>query len=356
MDRAGAETMVMNLYRVIDRDRFQFDFLYFTDKKCDYDDEILKLGGKIYRVLGKNSFVRMKKTIKLLKVNPQWETVHAHMLLNNAFHMYAAYKAGVKQRISHSHSTCNKPKNSITDKLYYSLSRKIQHHYSTHFVACGEAAANFLFSEVNDVILLPNSIDIEGFAEVASKNKNYLKEEFSLNDNTIILLQIGRLSPVKNHTFSFRIIKELKNHIEDFKFFIVGQGPLKENLEEEVKRLRIDDVVEFLGVRSDIPQLLASADLMLMPSLHEGFPVVLVESQATGTSALISDTISDEVDLAVGHIYFESLHNDPIEWAKQIANIVDEKHISVSERVNTLKNQGFDIHTNVKVLEKLYVD
>lgn len=356
MDRAGAETMIMNLYRVIDRKQFQFDFLYFTDKKCDYDDEILKLGGKIYRVLGKNSFVRMKKTIKLLKVNSQWETVHAHMLFNNAFHMYAAYKAGVKQRISHSHSTCNKPKNSITDKLYYSLSRKIQHHYSTHFVACGEAAANFLFSEVNDVILLPNSIDIEGFAEVASKNKNYLKEEFSLNDNTIILLQIGRLSPVKNHTFSFRIIKELKNHIEDFKFFIVGQGPLKENLEEEVKRLRIDDVVEFLGVRSDIPQLLASADLMLMPSLHEGFPVVLVESQAAGTPALIADTISSEVDLGVKLVYFESLGNKPKIWVEQIEKIVDRNQISVDERVQTLKKQGFDIHTNVKVLEKLYVD
>ena len=131
MDRAGAETMIMNLYRVIDRKQFQFDFLYFTNKKCDYDDEILKLGGKIYRVLGKNPLDRMKKTIKLLKNNQQWDTVHAHMLFNNAFHIYAAYRAGVSQRISHSHSTSNSSKNKIVDKLYNSFSRNIQYSYSS---------------------------------------------------------------------------------------------------------------------------------------------------------------------------------------------------------------------------------
>ena len=298
----------------------------------------------------------MKKTIKLLKNNQQWDTVHAHMLFNNAFHIYAAYRAGVSQRISHSHNTSNSSKNKIVDKLYNSFSRNIQYSYSTHFLACGDAAAEFLFPRVKDVVVLPNSIDIEEFAAVASNNRGYLKEEFKLKADTIVLLQLGRLSPVKNHSFSFQIIKELKLTGVDFKYFIVGQGSLKESLEEEVKRLQLEDVVEFLGVRSDIPQLLASADLMLMPSLHEGFPVVLVESQATGTPALIADTISSEVDLGVKLVYFESLGNKPKIWVEQIEKIVDRNQISVDERVQTLKKQGFDIHTNVKVLEKLYVD
>ena len=113
MDRAGAETMLMNLYRSIDRSKFQFDFVTFTTDKGDYDDEILSLGGKIVPIVAKDSLGRMGKLYRFLKTQPEYNIVHSHVILNNAFQLTAASLAGVKMRISHSHSTSNGGKGAI---------------------------------------------------------------------------------------------------------------------------------------------------------------------------------------------------------------------------------------------------
>lgn len=212
MDRAGAETMIMNLYRAIDRSKFQFDFLSFSNKKGDFDDEIESLGGKIYRITEKNPFKRMKLTTKLLKQNKQWETVHCHTLFSNGFHIYAAYQAGVKQRISHAHNTSDLSKSKWIATLYHFISRKIQKKYSTDFVACGIAAGQFLFPNKKNVLIIPNSIDTQSFANIAERNQMYLKNEFNLDSNTKVILQLGRLTRVKNHKFSFEILNELKKY------------------------------------------------------------------------------------------------------------------------------------------------
>ena len=355
MDRAGAETMVMNLYRAIDRKKYQFDFLYFTNKKCDFDKEIESMGGKIFRIIENNPISRMLKTISLLKENSQWKTVHCHTLFSNAFHIYAAYVAGIKQRIAHSHNTSDQSKNRYIARIYQKFSRIVQQQYSTHFVACGIAAGKFLFPLKNEVLVIPNSIDVQKFAESSNLNNDYLRNEFNLSSTTKIIIQLGRLNKVKNHVFSLSIIKKLRNDHAHFKYFIIGQGDLQNEILDEVKREDLEDVVVFLGLRTDISELLASADLMLMPSLHEGFPVVLVESQAAGLSALISDTISKEVDLGVGLIHFESLSSSIESWIEKmncIMNISDK--ISENDRVKKLKYKGFDIYENAKLLEKLY--
>ena len=232
MDRAGAETMVMNLYRAIDKKKFQFDFIYFTNKKCDYDDEIENLGGKIYRVLAKNPIHRMNELTVLLKQNPQWEIVHAHTLLSIGFHLLAAKRGGVKKRIAHAHST-NDGKKSLLGKLYKFLSLRLLAHYATNYIACGKAAGDFLFPNQKDIQIIPNSIDIRMFAEVSDTGKMDLRNEFQLIKDTLILIQLGRLIEVKNHVFTLAIAQELKDLNVKFKLFFAGQGDLKEDLEQQ---------------------------------------------------------------------------------------------------------------------------
>lgn len=354
MDRGGAETMVMNLYRAVDKAKFQFDFIYFTDKKCDYDEEIESLGGKIYRVLASNPINRTKELTVLLKKNPQWETVHTHTLFSNAFHVYAAYKAGVKRRFSHSHTTSDKSKSSIVSLFYQNISRKIQSKYSTDFVACGEAAGKFLFPKRKNVLIIPNSIDTKLFVDAANNAKFSLKNELLLKEDTLLLLQLGRLNKVKNHVFTIAIAQELKKQRINFKMLFAGQGDLKDDLEQQVKEKELENEIIFLGLRTDIPELLAGSDLMLMPSLYEGFPVVLVESQAAGIPALIADTISPEVDLGTELVYFESLQSSVDVWVQRIQQILEVKRMNSEERLEKLQQAGFDVYTNAKRLEKLY--
>src|SRR5690554_249031 len=144
MDRAGAETMVMNLYREIDRSRFQFDFVYFTADHCDYDDEIEALGGRIHRISATNPLARLLALRALLEVG-DWRIVHSHTLFSSGLHLTAARLSGVPHRVAHSHSTQDANSTSMLGRAYQRLTRGLLGWMSTRRVACGEAAAAYLF-------------------------------------------------------------------------------------------------------------------------------------------------------------------------------------------------------------------
>ena len=348
MDRAGAETMLMNLYRHINRSKIQFDFITFTKEKGDYDDEIVSLGGKIIPIIAKNPIERLIKLQKFLKANPEYQVIHSHVLLNNAFHLMAAKSAGIKHRISHSHSTSN-GSNSNLRKLYEIWAKKAIQQLATYRIACGAEAAQYLYGTTEDVLILNNAIDLKKYSNIAKAQKNYWDNV--LPHKGLRLIQVGRLTEVKNHEFSLKIAKALREQGFEFTFFIVGQGALESEIRDLIVEYELAEQVHLLGVRDDVPELMAGADLMLMPSLYEGFPVVLVESQAIGLKSVIANTISQEVDLGVNLIEFKdiSLANDWIDYLlkfrkpKQLDNVVD-----------ILSQRSFDIKKNADILTQLY--
>lgn len=349
MDRAGAETMLMNLYRHIDRDKIQFDFITFTNEAGDYDAEIIELGGRIIPVIANNPIERMLKLQRFLKQSPEYNIVHAHMSLSNAFHLLAAKGAGVKHRISHSHNTSN-GQSSVVKKLYEKWALITNRKLATQKIACGGLAAEYLFGSKKDVWLLPNAVDVRKMIEVADKSRNYISQKF--DDNGLKIIQVGRLNNVKNHQFSVKIAQELKRRKVDFTLYIVGQGPLEDELKKKVRVLSLENSVKFLGVRTDIAELMASADYMIMPSLHEGFPVVLVESQATGLVSIVSDKVSDEVDLGLGLIDFLAIDSADA-WADRL--LLSQKLTLTDDKiVKALESKGFDAATNAKELTELY--
>lgn len=349
MDRAGAETMLMNLYRHIDRDKIQFDFITFTNEAGDYDAEIIELGGRIIPVIANNPVERMLKLQRFLKQSPEYNIVHAHMLLSNAFHLLAAKGAGVKHCISHSHNTSN-GQSSMVKKLYEKWALITNRKLATQRIACGGLAAEYLFGSKKDVWLLPNAVDVQKMIEVADKSRNYISQKF--DDNGLKIIQVGRLNNVKNHQFSLKIAQELKRRKVDFTLYIVGQGPLEDELKQKVNALSLQDNVKFLGMRTDITELMSSANYMIMPSLHEGFPVVLVESQATGLKSIVSDQISQEVELGLGLVEFLPLNSEK-DWIDRLLNSKKMKK-DKDVIVNSLKKQGFDAGTNAQKLSEFY--
>jgi glycosyltransferase EpsF len=348
MDRAGAETMLMNLFRNIDRTLVQFDFITFTQEKGDYDDEIHELGGRIFPIIAKNPIERMFKLTSFLRQHSEYRIVHAHMLLNNAFHLLAAKRAGIQHRISHSHNTSN-GKFGVMANLYERVAIYLNKTLSTQKIACGIEAAEYLFGTTENVWLLNNSIDLQQYSQIAKKNKNYWKS-FNQNIQGLKLIQVGRLSEVKNHRFSLEIAKKLKEQGVSFTFLIVGHGPLENCIRRIIQDYDLDKNVYLLGVREDIPNLMAGADVMLMPSLHEGFPVVLVESQAIGLKSIISSKISKEVDLGVNLIYFKEL-NDIETWIEEFK---DRNPVNLDCNIEVLSNYGFDIKKNAVLLLNFY--
>ena len=350
MDRAGAETMLMNLYRHIDRTQVQFDFIKFTTQQGDYDDEIQELGGRIFPILAENPIERMFKLTSFLKQHSEYRIVHAHMLLSNAFHLLAAKRAGIQHRISHSHNTSN-GKFGVLAFLYEKFAIYLNKRLSTKKIACGKEAAEYLFATTENVWLLNNAIDLKLYRQIAEKNKNYWKS-IKHDIQGLKIIQVGRLSEVKNHRLSLEIARKLKEQDITFTFLIVGQGPLENSIREMIQDYTLDKNVYLLGIRDDIPNLMAGADVMLMPSLHEGFPVVLVESQAIGLRSIISSKISKEVDLGVNLIDFKDLNN--IEgWIKAFEYINPVSNQFGSD-VEVLAKKGFDIKQKSVELLALY--
>ena len=349
MDRAGAETMLMNIYRQMDRSEVQFDFITFTQQKGDYDDEILSLGGKIYPILANNPIEHMFKMKFFLKKHPEYQIVHAHKLLNNAFHLLAAKYAGVPHRIAHSHNTSN-GKMGIIKKAYEKWALQVINKTATYKIACGELAAKYLFRSTDGVMILPNSVDCNQMIEKAEKNRNYIRQNF--NDGNLKIIQVGRLNIVKNHKFSLKIAEELSKRGVKYTLYIIGQGPLDSEIKKEIEKKSLAKNIKMLGIRSDITELMASADFMIMPSFHEGFPVVLVESQTVGLHALVSDKVSSEVDLGLGLVHFLPI-NSPKEWADYLEKF-NLKSISNSEIYNKIRKSGFDLVENYNNLLKFY--
>jgi glycosyltransferase EpsF len=352
MNRAGAETMVMNLYRALDKTQYQFDFVYFTDDACDFDEEILALGGKIYRLPLSNFVSRTVAMYRFLKANKQFYAIHSHMFLNIGFDFAAAYLAGHRNLIAHSHSTSNHVETNFIQKIYYHLSRILINIFTKTAIACGKEAGDFLFYKSKKVLVMPNAIDFKLFNN--SNLSNVLRNKLKITNDTLLICQIGRFQPVKNHEFTLRLAHFMKKQQLDFHFVFVGNGLLEQQTIKLAHELQVTNAVTFLGLRADIPEILSQADVMIMPSFHEGFPVVLVESQVAGTPALISDTIANEVDLGVNLVVFESLNSDLKLWSDKLFELKSQKKINHTSHHGVLKQKGFDITDNAKKLIEIY--
>ncbi|WP_394907284.1 glycosyltransferase [uncultured Mesonia sp.] len=353
MDRGGAETMIMNLYRNIDRSKFQFDFIFFTTKESDYEKEILKYGGKIHRILASNPIQQFRQLVTFFKLNRGYKIVHSHTLLNSGLNLFAAKLAGVPNRIAHAHSIRNGDNTGLRHKIYEASMLFLIANFANYRIGCSRSAAKYLFKTNEKILYLPNAVDVKAFLAIKKKEITNNTSDSKLN-----ILQVGRLEEVKNYAFSLALAKQLKKEGFDFTMNFAGKGSLKNEIQENIINYNLGNEVKLLGLRTDIPELMVKADVLIMPSLFEGLPVSLIEAQAIGLPAIISNTVTDEVDLGL-----ELINRLPITGDKSL-NLWVEKCLEVKnkdnsytddERLIKIEKTGYDIEASAKLLSDLYL-
>ncbi len=356
MSRGGVETLLMNLYRNIDRSKVQFDFLEHTSKEADYDQEIEALGGRIYRIprftiwnFGK----QLKEYDKFFKEHPEYKIVHSHINLSSLGVLKAACKSGVPTRISHLHSS-NLKGNQITfsyrcKKLVFPLISK----YLTHRFACSQMAAHDGFGKNKDVVIFNNGVLAEKF-RFNNSDREKQRKILGWNDK-LVLLNVARFNPQKNHSFLVDIFNEVLKRRKDVILVLVGVGNERVHIETQVKQLGLGDYVQFLGSRTDVPALLNAADLFVFPSLFEGFPVSLVEAQASGVPIIASTAITKETGIT-DLIRFVSLDESPKEWARIILEETEQTRKPREIYAEVVKNAGFDIKNLADSLADFYLN
>lgn len=354
MNRAGAETLLMNIYRNIDRNKFEFHFISHTKEKCDYDNEIEALGGKVI-YLERPNFRNLNKYKRdfnnIVKNNGPYRTIHAHMQLNNGLILKMAKEAGIKNRISHAHLNGDYSKDSFARSCYRRYSKCLIKNNATVNLSCSNESGEYLY-EGREFTLLRNAIDLNNF-NLGDKYTRYLNSEFNLDNDIKIITHIGRFVEAKNHKFVIDVFSKIVEKTDNYRLVLCGDGPLKKEIEELVKKRGLSNYVYFLGVRDDINKILLGTDIYFMPSILEGLPVVLVEAQAAGVNCIISDNIPKECDIEMGLINYRSLNDNLNNWVNIILEL-NLKSINFRERKKFIIKRGYSLEENIIFLDNLY--
>ena len=359
MDRAGTESLIMNLYRNIDREKVQFDFAVSAEKKCAFDDEIEVLGGKIYHyprycVYNHISYIEWWKNF--FGKHQEHSIVHGHIGSTAAIYLSIAKKNN-KYTIAHSHNTNSKISMlSILYKLYSYPTRYI----ADFFFGCSKQAlidryGKKIASSKEKSLVLNNSINVEEFIFNFEKRKQ-IRQELHIKENEILIGTVGRLSPQKNPMMTISIVKTLFNRGEKFRFLWVGTGEMEYKVKQEISSIGLDSIFILTGVRDDIDRILMGMDVFIFPSLWEGLGISCIEAQASGLPTLCSESVPQDANVSDR---FLSLPLDNVEeWCDVIQNKIELIKKGAVDRSNThqqVSDAGYDIKQTAKWLEDFYI-
>ncbi len=276
-----------------------------------------------FRKLGPKKYY--KELYNLLKNRNCYDVIHIHTGLQSAIPILVAKRLKIKKIICHAHSNSIQRKVSfLKNKCISPFLRLIINIFATNKVACSREAGDFLFGK-NKYEIINNGIDVDLYSNIDEKCIMNLKDKFDINNENILIGQIGRFSKMKNHEFSLQLARATKNN-KKIKYIFVGDGENFEYILDIINKENLN--VTCVGRQNNIPIWLNVFDKMILPSLSgEGFPMVLIEAQATMTECLVSDLVPRSADLKINKVKFHSL-NDFDFW---IRNIVDTKK---SENIN----------------------
>ena len=349
MHRAGLETMLMNYYRNIDKKKIQFDFIFDDDSNDIPYDEIEKLGGKVILIPPYQKVFKYHKELKRVLMSGNYKIVHSHINTLSVFSLFAAKKAGVPVRIAHSHSTTNKKewKKNLLKLVLRPLSKK----YATHYFACTEHAAKWMFGDNEDTYILNNAIDLDKF-KYSKQIREEKRKKLKIKEDTFVIGHIGRFVKQKNHEFIIDVFNEIHKENKNAVLLLVGKGPLMDEIKEKVKELKLTKNVKFLGQRSDVNELYQAFDLFLFPSLYEGLGMVAIEAQTSGLQCIASTEVPS-IAKVTDNLEFLEL-DDTIEMWKNV--ILDKQNKKRKSYVTEVKKAGYDIKTEVKKLEEKYIE
>lgn len=321
MDCGGVENFIMNIYRNIDKSKFQFDFLVHTKKECYFDNEIKKLGGNIYRMpyyFVANS-LRYKKAMNLFfNKHPEIKIVHGH--LGSCSHIYL-YIANIHNcfTIAHSHSSdfySLNPKHILYKYFSWKTTRT-----ANHFFACSNKAGYHRYGKkiVNNKDIynvIPNAIDTIKY-KFNPTTRKIINNELRLNSNQILIGHVGSFYKPKNHYFIIKVFREILNANSEAKLLLIGEGKRKNNVINLVNKMKMSKSVIFLNNTNEIYKYMQRMDCLMFPSKYEGLGIVSIEAQAASLPCVVSDKLPDESKLT-DLIFYSSLQAGAKTWANNI--------------------------------------
>ena len=345
MDRGGAETFLMKVYRELDTTSFQMDFA--ANKKGEYDEEIIQKNGKIFYIplRSKHPIKCFLSIIKIVKSNRYEYVVKPCNTSIGYFDLLAAKMGGAKKIVVRS---CNSNADmGVMKRIICKLLLPLFNHITDVKLAPSTEAGMFTFGEKavsdNKVIVLKNGLNLDTFS---FQEETRIRKRIELgieSENMILVACIGRFTRQKNHSFIIDVFNELKRAgYSSIQLILIGDGELRNTLEDKVNNLGLERQIRFLGLRKDVPELLSAMDALVLPSFYEGMPNVVIEAQASGLPCLVSDKVTKEAAVT-DLVTFLQIDNGVIDWVTNLEMLKATPAVNRTEYGELLKNAGYDI-------------
>lgn len=351
----GVQAILKNYYSYMNTDEFRFDFIVHGDKIGEFESFFEAYGSKIHHVTPRrqNPVKNILEIAKVIK-DGNYDIVHCHQDYHGAIAMLLAKHYGVKKRIIHCHRAF--PPEKWHNKLIRSVGTFIIKKTATNFMACSQFAAEWLYRKKdfisNKVILLKNATNLEKFL-YSEEKRDRIRKELKL-DNSIVIGHVGRFTYQKNHELLIDIFNEFLKTCSHGVLMLIGDGELKEDIVKKVKSLGIEEKILFLGIRSDVFELLNVMDVFVFPSRYEGLPIVVIELQANGLPAVCSEFVAKEVAITNDVFFVEKeKYTDISQWIILINKALEQGR-SGSNNISVLRKAGYDIKIEAKKLEAIY--
>lgn len=350
----GIEVFLKNIYKNINRDKVQFDFIC-RHKNAAFEKELKVMGSKIYHIPSySNNPIKYYISLKKIITNNNYNIVHIHKnSAANILPFVICSKLKVKTVIAHSHNTASNY-GIVTDMLH-KINRSYMINNITDAFACSNIAGKWLFGEKylmsNKVPIIHNGVDTNTIK--FNKNVRYeVRHELGVQGKFVIG-HIGRFVEQKNHHFLIDIFSQIYKENKDSILILIGNGPLEDEIKSKVKNLNLEHSVLFLGERYDVERLYQAMDIFLLPSLYEGLPVVGIEAQAAGVRCVFSNSITREVRITK-EVDFIDINLPDKYWAERVLSYINTCNHKNTKNI-IIKN-GYDIKSVAKRLENFYIE
>jgi glycosyltransferase involved in cell wall biosynthesis len=359
MNRGGTETWLVDLLSRANQARFKHDLLTHTDGTAALDEAARANGARLIQAPKANRpWSYSARLRRVIEEHGPYDVVHAHLHHFSGLVLRSAAHAGVPVRIAHSHSDTRRidGRANPARQLYLRLAEHWIRRYATRCLAVSRPAAAGLFGEAWEsdprVSVVYCGVALEKFSRL-NLNRAAFRHSFGIPANARVFAHVGRFAEPKNHVFLIEVFSRIAQLEPNAWFALAGDGPLRPQIEVWADRAGIAPRTLFLGMRNDVPQLLAGlVDVLLLPSLWEGLPITLIESQAAGVPALYSDAITTEAEELPQLLRRVSLRESAGEWALEAVSMAKSPP-GISGR-DRLAGSRFDIRACVARLEEIY--
>jgi glycosyltransferase involved in cell wall biosynthesis len=333
LDRGGVETWLVQVLRNIDRHKYQMDFMVHTADHGAYDEEVRALGARIIPCTAPNEPLRYARNFRrLLREYGPYDVVHSHVHHFSGYVLMLAAMCGVRVRIAHSHTSAPEISPPLARRVYLAAMRYLLDKNTTIGIAISTLAGDSLMPNWRSKPiwrLQPYGIETEPFE--AKVDRATVRRELGLHPDALVVGHVGRFVAVKNHKLIIQIASELAKMRSNLSFLLVGDGPMRGEVETEINNRGLSNLFVMPGIRKDIPRIMKGAmDVFLFPSEYEGLGIVLMEAQLAGLCSVVSDVIPTEADLIDDAVIRLPLSAAPAVWARSLDAVLRSRlHCSV---------------------------